>query len=80
MVAPRVEKTEVFKKGGNFARLTCFENFIVIFIKEERNGVSSLVFTMKLFSAVLSYLTAHSTLDFVIIRGVRRVLKSYGRM
>ena len=36
----------------------------VIFITEERNCIFSLVFTMKLFSTALSYLTAHSTLNF----------------
>ena len=62
-VAPRVEKTEVF----NFASLTCFGSCIMkkrFFITEEGNGVFSLVFTMKSFSTALSYLTAHSTLNF----------------
>ena len=37
---------------------------VIFLIIEERNDVFPFVFTMKLFSTALSYLTAHSTLNF----------------
>ena len=61
-MAPRVEKTKVLKGGSN---LTYFPSCIMkknIFFygrKEQRP-----YFTMKLFSAALSYLTGQSTLNF----------------
>ena len=66
--APRVEKTEVFKKKLKLCKSNLFQELYnektLFFIINERNGVFPLVFIMKLFSTALSYFTAHSTLNF----------------
>ena len=57
-VAPRFEKTEVFRKGWNFANWSYF----LLWTKE--TVFFPYFYTMELFSTVLSYLTAQSTLYF----------------
>ena len=67
-VASRVQKIEVFKKGWNFASCSFFASLQVPswknFFMKERNSFFFLIFTMKVSSAALSYLNAHSTLNF----------------
>ena len=66
-VAPRVEKTEVFKTGWKFANRACFASCIIkktLFIMDERKSVFCLILTMKLSSTGLKYLNVHSTLNF----------------
>ena len=63
---PRVEKTEVCKKGWNFAKCSCFascnmKNIVLSWRKKTVFFV--LIFTMKLSSAALSYLNAYSALN-----------------
>ena len=64
----QLRKSNVFKKGWNFASCSCFATCIMkkgIFIMGERNCIFfPLIFTMELSSTALSYLNAHSTLDF----------------
>ena len=67
-VAPRVEKTKIFKKRLKFCKSylywEMYHEKTLFFIIEERNGVFSFDFTMKLFSTALNHLTAHSILNF----------------
>ena len=60
-----------FRKLGLWKRLKFCNLFLFcelhhekkLFFMDERNAVFFLIFTMKLFSATLSYLKAHSTLN-----------------
>ena len=68
-VAPRVDKTEVFEKGWNIASRSCFESCIMkkncfFFSQRKETAFFSFIFTIKLSSITLSYLNAHSTLNF----------------
>ena len=67
-MAPRVEKTEVLRKGWNFANRSYFascimrRHYFLLWMKERT--FFFLIFTMELFSTALSYLTVQSTLNF----------------
>ena len=66
-MAPRVEKTEVFKKGWNFANRSYFascimrKHYFLLWTKERT--FSFVIFTEELFSTALNYLTAQPTLN-----------------
>ena len=71
-VAPRVGKTEIFRKGGNCAHRTYFvscimkkQYFLCIMKKQYfllwTKETSFFIFTMELLSTVLSYLTYFKT-------------------
>ena len=67
-VAPRVEKTEVFRKSWNFANRTYFASCIIrkhfFFYYGQKKQRFFLIFTMELFSTALGYFIAQSTLNF----------------
>ena len=65
-VAPRVEKTEVFRKGWNFANQIYFASCKMrkhFFYYGRKKYYFFLIFTMELFFTALSYLTVQSTLN-----------------
>ena len=66
-VAPRIEKTEVFKKvdilqAVLFLQVASWKKIFLLWRKEK--AFFFLILTMELSSTVLSYLNAHSTLKF----------------